>query len=78
MAALFAFAAAPLSAHAQDSSAPPAPTRRRPPIAITDTARARELFVSKDPKDLAGCGSQCAVQIAAKHRTDSIYAAKAP
>jgi dipeptidyl aminopeptidase/acylaminoacyl peptidase len=62
---------------AQDSSAPPARTGRRPTVVITDTARARELFVSKDPKDLPGCGSQCAAQMEAKHRTDSVYAAKA-
>jgi dipeptidyl aminopeptidase/acylaminoacyl peptidase len=33
--------------------------------------------VSKDPKDLPGCGAQCATQIASKRRTDSVYAAKA-
>src|SRR5689334_10783286 len=32
----------------------------RPAVVITDTARARALFVSKDPKDLRGCGAQCA------------------
>ena len=45
--------------------------RRNAPI--TDTARAHELYVSKDPKDLPGCGAQCATQIANKARTDSIY-----
>jgi dipeptidyl aminopeptidase/acylaminoacyl peptidase len=74
-----ALTAGALPARAQDSSVPPSRGNgRRPTVVITDTARARELFVSKDPKDLAGCGSQCAVQIAAKHRTDSIYAARAP
>ncbi|HMA23399.1 MAG TPA: hypothetical protein VKP00_05385, partial [Gemmatimonadaceae bacterium] len=44
-----------------------------------DSVRARELFVSKDPKDLPGCDPEtCARQIANKHRTDSVYAAKAP
>jgi dipeptidyl aminopeptidase/acylaminoacyl peptidase len=46
-------------------------------VVITDTARARSLFVSKDPKDLRGCGQGCETQIAAKHRTDSAYAARA-
>lgn len=77
-ASAFALAFGAASASSQESSASPPQGRRRPTIVITDTARARELFVSKDPKDLPGCGSQCAVQIAAKHRTDSIYAAKAP
>jgi dipeptidyl aminopeptidase/acylaminoacyl peptidase len=77
-ATLIAVAGAALPARAQDSSAPPTQGRRRPTIVITDTARARELFVSKDPRDLPGCGSQCGAQIAAKRRTDSVYAAKAP
>src|SRR5204862_667511 len=49
-------------------------TRRSAPS--TDTARAHELYVSKDPKDLPGCGAQCATQITNKARTDSIYAAR--
>jgi dipeptidyl aminopeptidase/acylaminoacyl peptidase len=49
-------------------------TRRNAPL--TDTARAHELYVSKDPKDLPGCGTQCATQIANKARTDSIYTAR--
>ena len=49
-------------------------TRRNAPI--TDTARAHELYVSKDPKDLPGCGNQCAAQIARKKTTDSVYAAR--
>lgn len=46
---------------------------------ITDTVRARQLFVSRDPKDLPGCGGDmgCAAQIANKHRADSAYAARA-
>jgi dipeptidyl aminopeptidase/acylaminoacyl peptidase len=44
-----------------------------------DTLRARQLYVSKDPKDLRGCDPEtCARQIANKRRTDSVYAAKAP
>ena len=43
-----------------------------------DSARERELYVSKEPKDLRGCAPQiCDRDIANKHRTDSIYAAKA-
>jgi dienelactone hydrolase len=65
------------AAFAQDSTARRPPRGSgRPPVVITDTARARMLFVSKDPKDLPGCGAQCARQIANKHRTDSIYAAR--
>lgn len=47
------------------------------PVVITDTARARELFVSKDPKDLAGCGGRCDSDMARKRATDSTYAAHA-
>ena len=44
-----------------------------------DSARIRELYVSRDPKDLSGCNPDaCARGLAAKHRSDSIYAAKAP
>jgi len=53
--------------------------RRGPPrrsVPITDTARAHELFVSKDPKELPGCGTQCARQIERKRATDSTYAAR--
>lgn len=70
------------AARAQDSSAARGGRGGRgggrPPVVITDTARARVLFVSKDPKDLPGCGAQCATQIANKRRTDSVYTAKAP
>jgi dipeptidyl aminopeptidase/acylaminoacyl peptidase len=45
-------------------------------VEITDTARARMLFVSKNPADLPGCGAQCERQHVAKLRTDSIYAAR--
>jgi dipeptidyl aminopeptidase/acylaminoacyl peptidase len=44
-----------------------------------DSVRERDLYVSKDPKDLRGCAPQiCDRDIANKHRTDSVYAAKAP
>lgn len=44
-----------------------------------DTLRERELYVSKEPKDLRGCQPQiCERDIANKRRTDSVYAAKAP
>lgn len=46
---------------------------RRRNVPITDTARAHELYVSKDPKDLPGCGSRCGAQMAAKKQTDSVY-----
>jgi dipeptidyl aminopeptidase/acylaminoacyl peptidase len=47
---------------------------RGAPIAM-DSTRARQLYVSKDPKELRGCGGGCAAQIAAKQRTDSLFAA---
>ncbi len=43
-----------------------------------DSARIRELYVSKSPADLQGCSPQvCERQMADKHRSDSVYAAKA-
>jgi dipeptidyl aminopeptidase/acylaminoacyl peptidase len=60
---------------AQNPPAGQAPPRRGPQI--TDTARARELFVSKDPKDLPSCGANCARDMAQKASTDSAYAARA-
>jgi len=81
VAGVLACALANSSASAQDSSVSRASRSGRgsgrPAVVITDTARARALFVSKDPKDLAGCGAQCAIQIVNKHRSDSIYAARA-
>ena len=53
----------------------PGPRRRWVPIG--DTVRAHELYVSKDPRDLPGCGQNCAVQMARKKQTDSAYAARA-
>jgi dipeptidyl aminopeptidase/acylaminoacyl peptidase len=43
---------------------------------ITDTARARQLYVSKNPADLAGC-NDCEADIRARMRTDSTYEARA-
>ncbi|MHB8839878.1 MAG: alpha/beta hydrolase family protein, partial [Gemmatimonadaceae bacterium] len=73
--------AAPAGAHAG------APTAGRPPGAprpvggfergftgVMDSARARQLYVSNDPKDLPRANYERDIQ--AKHRTDSIYAAR--
>lgn len=46
-------------------------------VIITDTARARALFVSKAPADLAGCGANCDTQIRQRTETDSAYEARA-
>jgi dipeptidyl aminopeptidase/acylaminoacyl peptidase len=40
-----------------------------------DTLRARQLYVSKSPSDLAGC-RDCQADIAARMRTDSVYEAR--
>jgi dipeptidyl aminopeptidase/acylaminoacyl peptidase len=43
-----------------------------------DSARVRQLYVSKDPKDIRGCvPAACERDMARKHSTDSTYAAKA-
>jgi dipeptidyl aminopeptidase/acylaminoacyl peptidase len=46
-------------------------------VVITDTARARQLFVSKNPADLAGCGTGCDRQIKERIGIDSTYEARA-
>lgn len=46
-------------------------------VVITDTARARQLFVSKNPADLAGCGTNCDAQVRQREAIDSAYAARA-
>lgn len=46
-------------------------------VVITDTARARQLFVSKNPADLAGCGANCDRQIKERQGIDSAYEARA-
>jgi len=43
-----------------------------------DSSRIRQLYVSKDPADLRGCGTNCERDMAGKRRTDSVYTAKAP
>src|SRR5688572_710763 len=43
---------------------------------VMDSVRARQLYVSRDPKDLAGCGNNCERDIAVKRATDSTYAAR--
>lgn len=46
-------------------------------VVITDTARARQLFVSKTPADLAGCGANCDRQVRERVVADSTYEARA-
>jgi dipeptidyl aminopeptidase/acylaminoacyl peptidase len=46
-------------------------------VVITDTARARQLFVSKNPADLAGCGANCDRQVQQRQAIDSSYEARA-
>jgi dipeptidyl aminopeptidase/acylaminoacyl peptidase len=46
-------------------------------VVITDTARARALFVSKEFKDLLGCSTRCEADIRSRMRNDSIYEARA-
>ena len=45
-------------------------------VVITDTARARSLFVSKNPVDLAGCRANCDTHIRQRVETDSAYEAR--
>ncbi|MBP6773357.1 MAG: S9 family peptidase [Gemmatimonadaceae bacterium] len=63
------------SAEAQGTVAQP-PQRGRA-VVITDTARARALFVSKSPADLPGCGANCDTQMKQRLATDSAYEARA-
>jgi dipeptidyl aminopeptidase/acylaminoacyl peptidase len=74
---LFALCAAPAFGQNPATASGRGGRGGRPAVVITDTARARELFVSKNPSDLPGCGTQCDTQIANKKRTDSVYAARA-
>lgn len=46
-------------------------------VNVTDTARARSLFVSKSPADLAGCGANCDTHIRQRVAIDSTYEARA-
>lgn len=60
-------------AQSAPAQAPPAGARGgRPPVAI-DPARAAQLYVSKLPADLPGCGSNCETQIANKAKTEATY-----
>jgi dipeptidyl aminopeptidase/acylaminoacyl peptidase len=68
---LFILIIASVSAGAQAAPAPAAGRRAGPPI---DTARARQLYVSKRPEDLPKADYQR--QIEAKRKTDSTYAAR--
>jgi dipeptidyl aminopeptidase/acylaminoacyl peptidase len=43
-----------------------------------DSVRARQLYVSRSPTDLQGCGTRCDRGIENKRKTDSTYTAKAP
>src|SRR5688500_4471995 len=73
--ALFALllTAAPLAAQQATGGRGGGQRPERTPI-VMDTARARMLYVSKDPKDLPTCN--CERDIAAKRRVDSIYEAR--
>src|SRR5207244_6447804 len=73
-----------VSAQSPSPSMPPIPSPRqtgvggggeqaRRSVPITDTLRAHELYVSKDPKDLPACGAQCAVHIERKNSLDSLH-----
>ncbi|HEY4131439.1 MAG TPA: alpha/beta fold hydrolase [Gemmatimonadaceae bacterium] len=77
------FIAAPLLAQdtgraARPQRNPAAASPAAPYRGTIDTLRARELYVSKNPTDLRGCGNSCERQSEAKHHTDSVYTAKAP
>src|SRR5438045_9795113 len=75
-AALFIALAAPTVMLPQNPQNPAPRQRPRRNVPITDTLRAHELYVSKDPKDLPGCENRCDEEIASKHRSDSIYTAR--
>ncbi|MEO6877437.1 MAG: alpha/beta fold hydrolase, partial [Gemmatimonadaceae bacterium] len=69
-------AAAPLMATPLVAQQPAVPMQWTGPM---DSARARELYVSKNPSDIRGCTPDvCARDLANKRATDSVYAAKAP
>jgi len=61
------------TAAAQTRSTNTTPTRQRHQV-VMDSARARELYVSKKPADLPTC--RCERDIAERERTDSIFAAR--
>lgn len=70
---LLAAAVAPAAAQNGNGRRPPGPRRPRASV-VMDSARAAELYVSDRPADLPQ--ADFAAQIAAKARTDSIYAAR--
>ena len=79
IALLALLAAAPLAA--QDTTAGSGRVQNGPPqwTGPMDSIRVRQLYVSKDPRDLEGCApAVCERDLAGKQRTDSVYMAKAP
>src|SRR5689334_19524400 len=64
---------------AQDSTAGRGGRGRRGggrPVVVTDTARGRSLFGSKDPKELPGCEPTCHAQIRSRIAAESTYEAR--
>ncbi len=59
------------STRSQETAAQPRRPRRS---VVMDTARARQLYVSKDPADIPTC--RCERDMAVKRATDSIFAAR--
>ena len=55
------------------AQAPPAGGRGGRPPVVMDPARAQQLYVSKSPADLPGCGGNCETQIANKAKTEATY-----
>ncbi len=73
---LLALIAAPLVAQDTSGRAGRGTGRRSGPPPVTDTLRARQLFVSKSFADLRGCGADdCAADKASRVRAESTYAA---
>lgn len=71
--AVLALSLAGVTAAAQTPATTQRETRRRPQV-VMDSARARQLYVSKKPADLPTC--RCERDIARKRRTDSIFAVR--
>ncbi|HEY9514848.1 MAG TPA: alpha/beta fold hydrolase [Gemmatimonadaceae bacterium] len=71
--ALLTIALATTTAVAQTSAAQPPAARQRQQV-VMDTARARQLYVSKTPADLPTC--RCERDMAEKRVTDSVFAAR--
>ncbi len=71
-----ALLAAPLLAQDTSGRAGRGTGRRGGGPPITDTTRARQLFVSRNPADLSGCGADdCAAGKASRLRAESVYVA---